>query len=104
MEKLYQKYGKQKENEPQQLVILGITSEKDKVKVKKFVTQNKITFPILAEGIKAFKDYKVTQLPTVLFINKDGSVCSAHFGTVTYDEPKFDAEITGFMGGATPRK
>ena len=104
MEKLYQKYSKPKDNKPQGLVILGITSEKDKAKVKKFVTENKITFPILAEGAKAFKDYKATQLPTVLFVNKDGSICSAHLGAVTYNEAKFDAEITGFMGGKTVRK
>ncbi len=99
MEKLYQKYSTQEDN---QLVILGITSEKDKAKVQKFVTNNKLTFPILAEGAKTFKDYKVTQLPTVLCITKEGNVCSAYFGAVTYDEAKFDAEITNFMSGTTP--
>ena len=101
MEKLYQKYNKQEDNK---LVILGVTSERNKEKVKKFVTNNKLTFPILAEGVKTFKDYLVTQLPTVLFITKEGYVCSAHFGAVTYDEAKFDAEITGFMTGTTPKK
>ena len=104
MEKLYQKYGKQKENEPQKLIIFGITSERDREKVKKFVTENKITFPIFAEGVKAFKDYKVTQLPAVVFVNKDGSICSAYLGAVTYNEVKFDAEITGFIGGRTVKK
>lgn len=103
MEKLYQKYGKQKEDEPQKLVILGITSETNKEKVQKFVAKNKLTFPILFEGVKTFNDYKVTQLPTLLFIDKDGSICSAHSGKVTYNEAKFDAEIKNFMAGAIPK-
>ena len=101
MEKLNKKYNKQQDDkaqkDEQKLVILGVTSEKNKEKVKKFVTDNKLTFPILVEGVKTFKDYKVTQLPTVLFITKDGNVCSAHFGVITYDEAKFDAEITKFI-------
>jgi peroxiredoxin len=112
MEKLNKKYNKQQDDkkddktqkDEQQLIILGITSEKYKEKVKRFVTANKLTFPILVEGIKTFKDYKVTQLPTVLFITKDGNVCSAHFGVITYNEPKFDAEIKSFLPGITLKK
>lgn len=68
-------------------------SEKDKEKIKTFVIQNKITFPILIEAGKAFKDYKVNQLPTIFYINKESVIFSVHSGPVTYDEKKMDAEI-----------
>ena len=86
MEKLYKKY------KGQGLVVLGITSEKDRPKVQKFVTDNKITFTILPDGVKSLKDYKVTQLPMLFFI-KNGVVSVLFMGPNTYTETKMDAEI-----------
>jgi len=105
MEKLYQKYNKnQKDQNQQQLIVLGITSETNQTKIQKFVTDNKLTFPILIEGTKALKDYKVTQLPLIFFIKKDGTVSSAYVGPSAYDEVKMDAEIAKLLGVAIPKK
>ena len=104
MEKLYQKYNKnQKDQNQQQLIVLGITSETNRTKIQKFVTDNKLTFPILIEGAKALKDYKVTQLPLIFFVKKDGTVFSAYVGPPAYDEVKMDAEIAKLLG-AVPKK
>lgn len=86
MEKLYQKY------KTKGLVVLGVTSEKDRPKVQKFVTDNKVTFTVLPDGVMALKNYKVTQLPTLFFI-QNGVVSVLLMGPNTYTETKMDAEI-----------
>jgi hypothetical protein len=93
IEKLYQKFKEKDQKKENAFIVLGITSEKDKVKVKSFATQSKITYPILIEASKTFKDYKVNQLPTIFYINKDGIIYSVHSGPVTSDEKMMDAEI-----------
>jgi peroxiredoxin len=94
MEKLYQKY------KGQGLVVLGITSEKDRPKVQKFVTNNKLTFTILPDGVMTLKNYKVTQLPMLFFI-KNGVVSMSFMGPNTYTETKLDAEIAKYFPSAS---
>lgn len=87
IEKLHQKY------KEKGVVIIGITSEKDIAKIKNFATDNKITFTILLDGTDVFKNYRVTQLPMLYFISKEGNVCSIFMGTNANNEAKIDAEI-----------
>jgi len=102
IEKLYQKYKEKDPKKENKFVVLGImsTPEKSKEKVQEFVNKYKITFPMLIGAGKTFKDYKVNQLPTVFYINKDGMIYSVHSGPVTCDEERMSADIKKVMENA----
>lgn len=96
IEKFHQKYREKG------VVVIGITSEKDIAKIKSFVTDNKITFTILSNGADVYKNYRVTQLPILYFINKEGVVCSIFMGTNASNEAKIDAEIEKLLKSTKP--
>lgn len=68
IEKLHQNY------QAKGLVVLGISDE-DRATVEPFIKENKITFPILMDsGGKVSQMYKVTAIPRVILIDKEGKV------------------------------
>ena len=60
--------------------------------VRKFVTANKLTMPILRDsnGVVVRKNLKVDQVPTFVIIDKDGNQSGEAFGGI---DPKFDITV-----------
>ena len=68
------------------LVVLGIDNVESAVKVKPFVDQLGIRFPILLdEDGTAMERYQVTGLPTSFFIDRTGTLRSLYRGALTAD-------------------
>lgn len=66
---------------PKGLVVLGVNAEKDEAKLKKFLEEQKVTFPVLRDtDRKASKAYSVTAIPRVLIIGRDGTVAADFTG------------------------
>jgi TonB family protein len=67
--------------ESKDTVVLGINVGEDVDTVRKFVSGNHISFPILLGGNeRVVQDYHVDAYPTVVVIDKDGTVRSRHTG------------------------
>ena len=71
----------------QGLVVLGVNSEKDGAKLKKFLGNEKITFPVLRDTEQAASEaYKVTAIPRVIIIDREGTIRSDFTGLRTDEE------------------
>jgi peroxiredoxin len=65
----------QDEFSAENIVILGINTGESETKVTKFVTDNKLTFPIILDpNIYASSLYKIRYLPTTYLIDKTGNI------------------------------
>ena len=71
------------------LVVIGITAETDSIKVRQFVEENNVPFPVLLGGKSVFKQYKVGGVPDTFCIDRRGIV---RFRTVGY-KPDNDTKI-----------
>jgi thiol-disulfide isomerase/thioredoxin len=60
------------------LVVIGIHSAKDTSRCKKFVTDHKISFPIVLDSGKTAEGYGVTSFPTYFLIDRKGKVVSGY--------------------------
>jgi len=87
IEKINQKY------KDQGLAVIGITLEKDREKVQTFATQNKLSYPILLDGKTVLKDYKLSQIPDVCVVGKDGIIASIYAGYNSCNEGKIKTDI-----------
>ena len=82
-QKLHEKLGREG------LVVLGINPEKDEANLKKFLKENKITFPVLRDTARdAFKAYQVSGIPRIIIIGRDGTVKADLTGLRTEEELK----------------
>lgn len=90
LEKLYN------ENIDGELVILGITVEKECDVLQKFIEENQISFPVLVSGKEVFKQCKVGGIPDTICIDKRGMV---RFRTVGYkpDNKKYIGKTLSLM-------
>ena len=91
IQKLHEKY------EKNGLVVLGITPENDRDRLREFARQNKLSYPILLKGGKVFKDYKLGQIPDVCIINKELVVSSMYIGFNPGNEEKIEAEVRSLL-------
>jgi cytochrome c biogenesis protein CcmG/thiol:disulfide interchange protein DsbE len=68
------------------LVVLGINDEEPPDKVKAFVSEYRLTFPILLDTDGAIANlFFVHGYPTSLFIDADGVLRAQHIGTLSED-------------------
>ena len=74
-------------------MVIGITAEKDRAKLIEFARHHKLSYPILLDGGKTFKDYKLGQIPDVCFINKKLAISSIYLGYNPGGAEKIAAEI-----------
>jgi hypothetical protein len=61
-------------------VVIGLTLEKDTGKLKEFAKQNKLSYPILVNSRKAFRDYRLGQLPNVCYIDRQSIISTIYTG------------------------
>lgn len=63
------------------LVVLGLNLDEPKVTVENFISQYKVTFPILMDKNEEIrKRYGVSQYPTTFFVDPDGTVGQIRIG------------------------
>jgi cytochrome c biogenesis protein CcmG, thiol:disulfide interchange protein DsbE len=81
LEKIYQK------NKLKGLVVLGISLDTDVplIKLKNFVKDMKITYPILVGNPEVADDFQVSAVPITLVINKEGKTQKRFDGLVPLD-------------------
>jgi thiol-disulfide isomerase/thioredoxin len=78
-------------------VVVGIAVSTTDNDVKKFITEQKINYPIIMGAQQTVKDYEtamkqpITGIPTTLVINRNGEIVSVHVGAE--DKSVFDKEI-----------
>ncbi|CAG9620393.1 TlpA disulfide reductase family protein [Sutcliffiella rhizosphaerae] len=77
-EEFYQTYG-----EEVQILAINITSNDSEKKVRNFVEEHYLTFPILLDTEGIFRHYQVLSMPTSFFINKDGQIVDIAVGELT---------------------
>jgi outer membrane lipoprotein-sorting protein/peroxiredoxin len=85
------------------LAVLGINSSEDPATVRKFLEQAKLTYPMLLgadSGIE--EDYRVTAYPTVVLIDREGTIVLYHVGTGSEQELRENLARLGLA--ATPGK
>jgi peroxiredoxin len=81
------------------LVVLGINDE-DKATVQQFVKQQKLTFTnLLDSGGAVARAYKVTAIPRVILIDKDGKIVKDITGYSPENEKILRELITKLLGG-----
>ncbi|MGL4849838.1 MAG: TlpA family protein disulfide reductase [Clostridium sp.] len=82
IEKLYKEYGND-------IVILTINVGENTEKVKKFVEEDKYTFPVLLDkDMKVSEEYGARYLPTSVLINEKGEIANYRNGAMDYQQMK----------------
>ncbi|HNT35791.1 MAG TPA: TlpA disulfide reductase family protein, partial [bacterium] len=80
----------------QDLVVIGIFSERAEDKIKEFATTQGLTFPIVVDAEKSvMKDFNVNSWPCFVLLDKEGSVKKELPGMRTSDELR---EALGTLG------
>jgi cytochrome c biogenesis protein CcmG/thiol:disulfide interchange protein DsbE len=82
-----------KEYKESGLVVIGVTVEKNAEKVRAFARQNQLSYLILLEAAKVFKDYKMGQIPDLCFINKKGVISVVYIGFNPRNEAKVESQV-----------
>lgn len=64
------------------LEIVGVSLDAEGwAKVKPYISQAKINYPIVIDGFKAAREYgNVDVIPTTFFVDKDGNITHKHIG------------------------
>lgn len=73
--------------------MLGITAEKNRKKLGKFVLKQRLSYPILMGNRKTFKAYKVGGMPDTYYIDIAGKVVARDVGFKKSSEKKMEARI-----------
>lgn len=80
-EKFYAEYGDEVE-----IMAINITSRESSDKsVQSFIDEHKLTFPILLDTESVFRHYEVINLPTSIFVDKEGKIIGSHAGELTFE-------------------
>ncbi len=65
-------------------IVVGVNFSEDKAKVRQYVDDLKITFPILLDpGSYVFQEYEIMGLPTTYFIDSKGTIRAKYVGLLT---------------------
>ncbi len=84
LDKFYKKYKKLG------FTLLSINIENDASGAKKFLNDVPVSFPVLLDSNKKVsKQYKVSAMPTSIFIDRDGKMRSIHKGYKKGDEKEY---------------
>ncbi|MBP1155218.1 MULTISPECIES: redoxin domain-containing protein [unclassified Paenibacillus] len=79
-----------------QLAVLGLNLDEPRVTVENFVSQYKVTFPILMDKNEEMrKRYGVSQYPTTFFVGPDGIVSQIRIGEM--DEPFIEQTVAAML-------
>jgi thiol-disulfide isomerase/thioredoxin len=65
---------------PLDIIIIDCDKKSDKVKLSKYITENKIPYPILLDGLKVSLKYKAFSNPTFVLIDKDKVIIDMMIG------------------------
>lgn len=76
-------------NENIQFVMLSIDEDRQQPKVKKYISDNRFTFPVFMPSGSLTNQLSVPSIPTTFIINKQGMVVQKKVGTTNFDTPKF---------------
>ncbi len=83
MEKLYREF------KAQGLEILAVSIDKEKADVAKFTKTHGVTFPALLDPDgKVARTYRVTNIPTHYFIDKQGTIRAREVGPKDWSRPE----------------
>jgi peroxiredoxin len=82
-----------KEYKESGLVVIGVTVEKNTEKVRAFAEQNQLSYSILLDAGKVFKDYKMGQIPDLCFINRKGIISAVYIGFNPRNEAKVESQV-----------
>jgi peroxiredoxin len=83
IEKIHQEY------KDKDLVVLTVNPGEEKEIVKKFIEDQKYTFPVLLDSkMDVARLYKTNDIPVSLFINKEGTIVFKKVGLMTGEEMK----------------
>ncbi len=67
--------------------VLTVNQQEDKQTIEKFIKENGYTLPIVLDTAGEVADlYRVTGIPTTVFINSQGIVTDIHTGTMPLEE------------------
>jgi thiol-disulfide isomerase/thioredoxin len=92
MERLYQKL------KGQGLVILAVDLQEDAKSVQKFVSQHKLTFPILLDSDgRIGGTYGARSIPTSYIVDRKGNVLGGTVGGREWDTPEMIAFFTRLL-------
>lgn len=79
-----------------QLVVLGLNLDEPRVTVENFISQYKVTFPILMDKNEEIRRrYGVSQYPTTFFVGPDGIVSQIRIGEM--DEPFIEQTVAAML-------
>ena len=68
-------------------VVLGMTIDDTAEEMRAYAAARKVSYPLLMMQDDVEQAYgPIVGVPMSLFIARDGSICSKHFGPVTYDQ------------------
>lgn len=89
LEKLHQQYA------PKGIVVVGIALDSDKEAVRAFVEKHKLTFPVAVddEKLTGAERYRITALPTTLFLDRNHRVTMRQLGFSRQHERLFEQEV-----------
>lgn len=84
----------QEEYKDKDLLVYLINLNEDEQTVKDFMEKNNYNFNVLMDPYSdAGNLYRTTEIPTSLFINKEGKIVKRHAGQMTYDMVKGFVEM-----------
>ncbi|MCE3010487.1 MAG: TlpA family protein disulfide reductase [Proteobacteria bacterium] len=91
-EKIYQ------ENKERGFLVLGLAMDNDKSDSLKFLSQSKVSFPILYdEGKKLRKKWKIPSLPISFWVNPQGEVIEVKKGFKDSDKKLILLKLSSFL-------
>ena len=98
-EKLYQ------ENKSRGFLVLGLALDDDKAESLKFLSQRKVSFPIIFdEGNHFRKLWQVPSLPITIWINPQGEVVEVKKGFRKSDQSRIQQQLKGYLNPGREKK
>jgi len=92
LEKLYQRY------RAAGFEILGVHQDSDPKTADKVLNEISVSFPILYDTTsKVSETYKVSAMPTTVFVDCDGNLSFLHRGYKAGDEKEYKTRIKGMI-------
>lgn len=92
LQKLYAKYGKQG------LVVVGVSVDRESSKLKKYLSNLGVTFPVVHDGEHAVTErYEPAKMPSSFIIGRDGKVKFVHPGFSAKDAVIFEKEVKALL-------
>ena len=78
------------------VVVVGISIDEGNdvpVKLKAFIKENKMTYPVVIDNGRVRKQYDAFAMPTTVIIDKAGRIANRHYGIIPNYSKKLIAEI-----------